>query len=123
MKFTPHHLKYLNLLFLPIIIWLFTNAAINTHTHIINNGIIISHAHPYDKSGSNPDQFPGHNHTKSELFLLDLFSHPLILLTFATVIFILSNRNKLIFIPYLVQSFFREHYYVLNYHAPPSAFL
>lgn len=119
MKFISHHLKYWSLLFLPAIIWLFTNATINSHTHILHNGIKISHAHPYDKDKSEPIQYPGHNHTKDELILLDLISHPLTLLTFTAVTFVLSYRSEIPSLPYTVQNFIREHYYVLNYHAPP----
>ena len=121
MKFISFRLKHLCLLFLPGLIWLFTNATINTHSHVLYNGIKISHAHPYDKNNTRPNQFPHHNHTKGELILLDLVSHPLILLVFGVAISVLSVRRERFILPYIVQIFLKEHYFVLNYHAPPVA--
>ncbi len=123
MQLTYDRLKHLSLLFLPALIWLFTNATINSHTHILHNGIKVSHAHPYDKNKSEPYQYPGHNHTKDELILLDLIGHPLIILTFAAVTFVSSYGSKILSLPCTVQSFIREHHYVLNYHAPPPVLL
>jgi hypothetical protein len=123
MKFTTTRLKHLSLLFLPALIWLFTNATINTHTHILNNGIRISHAHPFEKNNTKPNQYPGHNHTKNELILLDLISHPLTLLTFAFVAFILSYRNNIFPFLSIVQHSIKEHYFVFNYHAPPTTWV
>ncbi len=123
MKFTNDHLKHLSLLLLPALIWLLTNATVNTHTHILTGGIVISHAHPFDKNTGEKNPYPGHNHTKGELFLLDLISHPLTLLTFIFIGFFLTTKIQIVTFYYLSPYTVREHYYVMNYHAPPPVFL
>jgi len=120
MTFIYRYMKFLALVFLPAIIWLFTNATINTHTHILDDGVRITHAHPFDKNTGKTNSFPTHKHTRGEL---NIISHPLTLLTFTLIILISSGRDKIIFKPYILHYFSREHYYVFNYHAPPGSFL
>ncbi len=44
------------------------NYAFYTHRHILVDGTVITHAHPYNKSDSKP--FKSHQHSKTELVLL-----------------------------------------------------
>ena len=119
MKFIHGRLKHLNLLLLPALIWLFTNATINTHYHILSNGIKITHAHPYDKNFGEPNPFPDHKHIRGELILLDLISNPLTLVTFTAAGIVLSMNIKIVTSYYMSSCPVREHYYIFNYHAPP----
>ncbi len=60
------------------------NKAVYTHTHILANGNIITHAHPYTKTDY-PDPVTNHRHTKNEILLLS--KAELLFLFFATAIF------------------------------------
>lgn len=49
---------------------LIANREIFIHTHVLADGSIIVHAHPYDKS-KDSESHQTHHHTYIELFLLD----------------------------------------------------
>ena len=49
---------------------LIANREIFIHTHLLADGSIIVHAHPYDKS-KDSESHQTHHHTRVELFLLD----------------------------------------------------
>lgn len=48
---------------------LLVNQALNTHTHVMPDGSIISHAHPFNKSQESK-QGGSHQHSAPEFFLL-----------------------------------------------------
>ncbi len=52
-----------------IMAMLFVNQILNMHTHVLPDGEVITHSHPYSKSGKN-GTFPGHNHTNCEYHIL-----------------------------------------------------
>lgn len=64
------------------------NNALFIHRHILPNGDIVTHAHPYKKSGDTAP-FKTHTHTTSELFLLAGLSKLLVIFSIAvaTVLF------------------------------------
>ena len=113
--------KYLLLFLLPAVLWLFINATVNKHNHFLSEGYIISHAHPYDKTPSNPDPLDPHHHNGLELFLLSLVSDPLtttsivFLLVFFLLAVMLTCKHRYdIIVP------IQRLYQVRNYHAPPG---
>ena len=112
--------RYLILIMLPAVVWLFSNTVVNRHIHVLSGGYIIVHAHPFAKSQADPKDPNPHKHTRKELFLLDLFF---------TIIF--SSIAALV-----IQSFLnacpqltgcrirnqvpaRKYFQVHHYHAPP----
>jgi len=46
------------------------NNTIFRHTHILPDGKIIEHAHPFETTGKNSDSKPNHSHTSLEFLLL-----------------------------------------------------
>ncbi|MEE4177746.1 MAG: hypothetical protein V2I46_09570 [Bacteroides sp.] len=55
---------------IPMVLALYYNQAANWHLHVLNNGLVVEHAHPYQK-----DQIPGtpyqqHQHSAFEYFAL-----------------------------------------------------
>ena len=52
---------------------LLANGVVFRHSHKLNGGRIISHAHPYERSNDSP--FQNHHHSEGELWLLDLVSN------------------------------------------------
>ncbi len=94
--------SFLAILLLPAICWLFTNAVINQHSHLLQNGQIITHAHPYtpDKSKSSP--FQKHKHSPYALEVLAQLSNPHTILGFVAAIlsaslFIVKTNSPRIF--------------------------
>lgn len=46
------------------------NQTVFTHVHLLSNGQVISHAHPYNKN-DDAKPFKSHHHTKSEILFLE----------------------------------------------------
>jgi hypothetical protein len=63
------------------------NKASYTHVHILPDGSLTSHAHPFSKSAENNKNTP-HQHTSLELYLLDVLQ---VLMLSAVAAFILKN--------------------------------
>jgi hypothetical protein len=112
--------KSLFLFLLPAVIWLFVNASINWHVHILPGGYMISHAHPYKKAPSGSFPFERHDHTRAELVLFSLISDPV-----AHIVILFFSGLCLISVLRIVKTRdhftepAREYFQVNNYHAPP----
>lgn len=76
------------LLLLPAVCWLFVNAAINQHSHILHSGYVITHAHPYTADKSHTSPFPSHKHSSAGYFFLSTVSNPATI--FAAILAVLS---------------------------------
>ncbi|MGC9352291.1 MAG: hypothetical protein ACP5D9_00540 [Mariniphaga sp.] len=92
------------------------NRIVFTHSHILDNGEVISHAHPYDKTNDS-EPFKSHHHTQAELFFFQNIE------IFFPFVFILL---KLIYLPpkekYFIFSVKKVHPVNLTYQnvrAPP----
>ncbi len=99
--------KYLHLLLILPIIWLFYNRAANWHFHELPNGIVIEHAHVYNKSGDPAESpFENHTHTDFEYFLLDIAFRAVLILLISVVFFlffrsllqIYTERKQLVYL-------------------------
>ncbi|MBN2213607.1 MAG: hypothetical protein JW723_05130 [Bacteroidales bacterium] len=77
------------------------NKIIFTHSHILANGQVISHAHPYDKS-SDSEPFKSHHHTQSELLF---FENLKILFPLVFLLFVLKHilQKTKLFIYYVIK--------------------
>jgi 4-amino-4-deoxy-L-arabinose transferase-like glycosyltransferase len=123
MGFTRLHRRLkesLFLLLLPAVMWLFINASVNMHFHILANGYIIEHAHPYKKDPSGSMPFQTHHHSRAELILFSLFSNPVanfVILIFAGLC--LFSVSRILNPHYRFIEPAREYFQVNNYHAPP----
>ena len=74
------------------------------HYHIAEDGSSLFHAHPYHKESNQTTPFPGHTHTKSDLFQLAIIIEILSLFIsfFAFIFFVLSrNKRALLFIDFI----------------------
>jgi hypothetical protein len=113
--------RYLTLLIIPAVAWLFINATVNRHNHYLSDGYIISHAHPYDKTPAEPKPVQSHHHSGKELFLLSLVSDPATTITIIFILVLVLMAVMELF-RYLdrVTTPIRSHYQVRNYHAPPG---
>ncbi len=119
-----HHRRGYNSLLLATltaVLWLFFNASVNRHIHILSDGYVISHAHPFKKSPSDSESPNSHNHSQTELMLLSLIS------SIATTLLILlivrpylNGLQQQITITNSHREPVRKYFQVHHYHAPPS---
>ena len=66
---------------------LLVNQALYTHTHVMPDGSIVSHAHPFSKNaGCNKNTT--HQHSSAEFFLLDMLD---VLILYAIAAFVLKR--------------------------------
>ena len=83
-------------LMIPVILLLFFNTSNNKHTHILPNGQIVNHAHPF-KSDNSSTPYQNHKHTPFELIFLSFLSNSIgllpVLLALASAFFTLSKNN------------------------------
>ena len=77
----------------------FYNHANNWHYHMLNNGVVIEHSHPYDKQGDRGTSFPSHNHSKSSLLFFDMISNLFVLLIVAIGVQQVFRRLSFIIVP------------------------
>jgi hypothetical protein len=92
---------------------------INQHYHRLSSGIIIIHAHPYDKGKVN-EPFQKHHHTSSELVLLEqmfntVFWICLFIIFPAALLFVIGITSSPLVVTFKNPSL----YFLRNYHAPP----
>ena len=112
--------RFLILLLLPGVVWLLHNNIVNRHIHILSDGYVVSHSHPFDKSrGDWKDPNP-HQHTRKELLLLDLFY----MIIFSSLS-VLVLKSFLEACPQIIRFRVNHHvpprkyFHVYHYHAPP----
>ena len=123
MIFLKNISKLLIVAYIPLVLMLFINSTVNKHQHILANGQIVIHAHPYkllqsETSGQN------HNHSKEELAFFALISDPLsmgLLFFVGIFVFLLSYSKTLeIFDSQFIVS---DYSYALKNKAPPISIL
>jgi hypothetical protein len=79
--------KLTAMMVLMAISWLFFNSTINRHFHVLENGQIISHSHPFHHDKHNPLPFENHQHADSELFKYDQLSNMVFILLVVLAVF------------------------------------
>ena len=66
-------MRLFSYLFIVIVGLMIANKVLNLHLHKMENGSIVAHAHPFEKSdGSTP--YESHQHTDTELLLIQSFT-------------------------------------------------
>jgi hypothetical protein len=68
------------LLSLPFYIWLYHNQMTNWHYHVLDNGSLVKHSHPYKNNTIPGTPFQKHQHNSFELLFLSLLYHSVPLL-------------------------------------------
>ncbi|MCU0473777.1 MAG: hypothetical protein MUC93_10500 [Bacteroidales bacterium] len=97
-----------------------TNTTINQHFHKLSSGIVIKHAHPFDKENTgNP--FQKHQHSSSELVLLDQMYNTVFWI-YLSILFLtpLLFENEITNSPFVITLKNPDFYFLRNYHAPPA---
>lgn len=62
--------KIILLITLPVVLLLFFNQIAFRHYHILDNGLVIEHSHPYKNNPIKGSPFQKHNHTDFEYSIL-----------------------------------------------------
>ena len=111
--------RIIAIVLLIIVLAISINNSLFIHSHILPDGEVVQHAHPYNTSENPESPFKTHHHSGFEIFLLNnLFSFLWIIIA---AVFIVFNKN--IQIIKIKNFFFREIYkytYSLS-RAPPIA--
>jgi hypothetical protein len=112
--------KYVIFILLISFAWLFSNQAMNGHSHLYSGGQIISHAHPYTPDKNSHSPFQSHKHQPSIAFFLDLITS-LNLDSFGILLFALFISSIFAAIPLLRQvPSYQECYSFHVGRAPPG---
>ena len=83
--------------------WASFNLFYFVHFHIDENGQILAHAHPYQKSDEKRSGDPAHSHSKSEFTLLAIIYEALSIIIFGLIFIIFTlklNPNLTSHIPF-----------------------
>jgi len=112
--------KSLLLALLPTVMWLFFNANTFRHIHMVADGYVITHAHPFKEIPSNPGPDETHQHSRKEFMLLSLISNitTVLLLLFFTKSSLNTNPQLVRFRTNYPEPT-RKYYQVYHYHGPP----
>ncbi len=112
--------RSLTMLLLAAMIWLLFNTTVNRHIHVLSDGYIITHSHPFTKQQSDSIPFKTHQHTDKALLLLSLFSEIIFsLITFLILRSYLHSYPQKISIRLTHPEPARKYFQVHLYHAPP----
>jgi len=79
------------------------SSAYYMHYHYKKDGTVTAHAHPYSQK-ADKGAFPEHNHSESELMILEMIQQSLPLLVL--VLFIFKAAQLFFFCPHVEQSVF-----------------
>lgn len=67
--------KWIVLAVIPAVMMLYYNQKANWHFHILSNGMVVEHAHPFKKHHTPGTPFQSHHHTDLELSILAQLSN------------------------------------------------
>jgi hypothetical protein len=112
--------RLLVLFLLPALMWVFFNTTFNRHVHVLSDGYMITHSHPFVKNQDASDTSTSHRHTKKELWLFGLFTE--IIFSVLTIL-VLRPCLQACPEPQIQEPYhkvpIRKNYQVHHYHAPP----
>lgn len=121
-----HHFRkfsrYGLIILFPLICWLFINNTANRHSHQLKAGYIITHAHPYERNHTDKSPFQSHNHSDHELFILDLISNAVVILSIPLFIRYFQTLLEEIKIKHISISPYIHNFNLQQYRAPPAKY-
>jgi hypothetical protein len=104
-----------SIVLVPLLLLFFFNRIANWHYHLLPNGQIIEHSHPYSKSANNNTPYQNHSHTQLEIIVLNILTTLSGFLIFLFVMLqgiIKRDSTSLLFVPnkaYLTSPFLQCH--------------
>lgn len=113
--------KLFILLSLPLVIWLYHNQITNWHYHVLDNGTVMKHAHPYKSSTVPGTPFQKHHHNSFEFLFLSLIYSAVPLLVALLVLGILFTTQTRRAHQTLLESDLQHGFYrALKLRGPPQ---
>jgi hypothetical protein len=79
---------FVSIVLVPLLLLFFFNRVANWHYHILPNGLVIEHSHPYSSSTNSKSPYQNHSHTDFEIIVLSIITT---LSGFLLVLFFLSK--------------------------------
>jgi len=73
------------IMLLPVLLMLFHNQLSNWHFHVLHNGMVVRHAHPYDRPEHAGSPVSDHSHSDSEFLHFGQLSNIASLVSFLLV--------------------------------------
>jgi len=112
--------KYLNIILITALLALTLNNSLFRHFHRLPNGTLIEHAHPYSGTESGSKNIPSHQHSSSDILVLDSFFQVFNVIVVATII-LACILNPTIFIGFSkkASNFFNDVQFYKSLRAPP----
>ncbi len=98
MRICRGHLKGIIWFIVPLVLALFFNQSSFWHYHVLQNGLVIEHSHPYKNDKTPGTPFQNHSHSESELLLLAQITQVLTLVAILFSLFLFAT--KISFIPF-----------------------
>ncbi len=105
-----------------VILLYFFNATVNQHSHVLDKGIIITHAHPYSKTNDENVPLKSHTHTDNQYILLSQISIPVLTLLLFFFLFFAGILRINHFNPFCTDPVVKERISFRYLRAPPYSF-
>lgn len=112
------YIKLFILLVLPVYLVLLGNSMSNMHLHVLSNGMVVKHAHPFDREADRQDH---HSHSDAETcyyqaFFLDFFD------TFEPIQQLIADLSASeMIVPYMVLNYSFQHANPNYLRGPPNS--
>lgn len=95
------NINVLAILLIPVYLLVMGNSILNRHTHVLPNGVVITHSHPFTDSKTGlPVK---HNHTQNQIVFYQLFTFDFCDFTPEVV---LANNDKIL--QFEIQAFYTD---------------
>ena len=109
-------IKFLSLISLSILLLNIVNKSLYVHSHQLESGEIVMHAHPFDQQGED-QPIKSHKHTSLEYLVLSAFDvFNLAIILFIIAAFIVAISTKIYFSKTLIKQF---HFHYKQNKSPP----
>jgi len=111
------------LLTLPLVMFLFFNQVAFWHYHILENGMVVEHSHPFKNNPKPGTPFQKHHHTDFEFTVLAQISHLAGILVVFLVLGLIINSVAAPFNKYFKTAIYRSSYLLTDrLRGPPVSF-
>lgn len=104
-------------IFVGLVIFQLAEQSVFLHAHILPNGTVITHTHPFDK-GSEQQPYKTHHHKFSDLIIVDQSNFFFLLSKPVEVVCFLNNCNQLLYYVNNNYHFFKFTFFCNK--APPT---
>lgn len=101
---------------LAIVLFIVANSVVNRHVHVLSNGMVVEHSHPFGDDGGDSSSTASHKHTKFDMYHFNLLSCFFLSQSLVYEV-ILDEKN--IFFQESVEKIFSYYYLTTSNKSPP----